>query len=321
METNQVKKTEVVYDKAPISKRLLAYFFDISIWLLTSLIVFTAVNSIVNQTSFYKTKANELTSIRAESKMYVDGQVITSYVESSEEFTSTEQKKEFLSQSIDAFYSNTRFFENTNHLSDYQSRKTKANKGDLKLFKADENNQIIENDVLPAYLLDFYKTEINDYALGYLLHDARYFDLTRFEFLKVIVEAVVVATLFFIVYFLVLPVTCFNRGRQSLGMKLARIGLVNIHALTPSFKHYFLRFLFNLFIGLYLNIISFLIPSFVTIGMMFLTKTNQGLTNYVFNDYFVDVTNQHIYLDEGERQSSKTNLENMSIENKDLLLK
>ena len=54
---------------------------------------------------------------------------------------------------------------------------------------------------------------------------------------------------------------------------------------------------------------------------MFLTKTNQGLTNYVFNDYFVDVTNQHIYLDEGERQSSKTNLENMSIENKDLLLK
>ena len=44
---NEAKKIEVVYDKAPLSKRLLSHFFDISIWLLTTLIFFTIIFRII----------------------------------------------------------------------------------------------------------------------------------------------------------------------------------------------------------------------------------------------------------------------------------
>ena len=104
-------------------------------------------------------------------------------------------------------------------------------------------------------------------------------------------------------------------------MKLSRIGLLDVHALTVKKSSFILRTLFDLLVFVYVNIVSFMIPSFISIGMMYLTKTNQSLTNYIFNDYFVDCSNQHIYLDEGERQFAKSNLEKVSIENKDFIIK
>ena len=322
METknNETKKIEVVYDKAPLSKRLLSHFFDISIWLLTSLIFFTVINMIVNNTGWYKAKENELITLRNESKLYKDNVVITTYVDSENEFTSIQEKKEFLTTCIDAFYSNPDYFKDDKHIAQYSERKLKATSDGIHLF-LEKEDQVVENEVQPALLFDFYKTEINDHALGYLLHNSKYFNLTRFDFMKVIVEVASCATLFYLVYYLVLPLTCFKRGRQTIGMKLSRIGLLDIHALTVKNSAFILRTLFNLAVFLYINIVAFLLPTFVSVGMMYLSKTNQSLTNYIFNDYFVDCSNQHIYIDEGERQSAKDKLEKVSIENKDFVIK
>ena len=323
METNpnnQPKKVEVIYDKARLSKRILAHFFDISIWLLTTLIFFTIVNSIVNVTPWSKSKANELTTLKNDTGLYVNDVVITSYVEGENEFTSTEQKKDYLKNAIDTFYANTTYFSDTKHIEQYDARRLVATKEGINLFIKDEN-QIKENDVLPAYLLEFYKTEVDDHCLGYLFNNSKYFYLTRFEFLKAVVEVVITATLFFFVYYLIFPLTFMKRGRQTLGMKVSKIALINVRALNVENSRYIGRFFFNLIVFFYINFFSFLLPSFVSIGMMFLSKTNQSLTNYVFNDYFVDISNQHIYLDEGERQFSIEKRKEVSIENKDFIIR
>ena len=322
METNsnETNKIEVVYDKAPLSKRLLSHFFDISIWLLTTLIFFTIINMIVNNSGWYKSKQNELIQLRNESKLYKDNVVISSYVDGENEFTSIVEKKQFLATCIDEFYSNSDYFKDDKHLTQYTDRKLKATADGIHLFLTNDE-QVVENEVQPALLLDFYKKEVDDHALGYLLRNSKYFNLTRFDFIKVVVEVASSATLFYLVYYLVLPLTFFKRGRQTIGMKLSRIGLLDIHALTVKNSAFILRTLFNLLVFVYINIFSFLVPTFVSVGMMYLTKTNQSLTNYVFNDYFVDCSNQHIYLDEGERQTSKDKLEKVSIENKDFVIK
>ena len=308
---NEVKKTEVVYDKAPLSKRILSHFFDISIWLLTSLIFFTVVNMAVNNTDWYKKKENQLIALKNDSKLYKDNQLVTEYIEATNDFASIQEKKDYLCNVIDEFYSNPEFFKDTEHIAKYSERKLAVVSDNVHLFVT-KDGQVVENEVQPALLFDFYKKEINDHSLGYLFNNKTYYNLTRFDFWKVIVEISSSATLFYLVYYLVLPLTLFKRGRQTIGMKLSRIALLDIHALTVKKTPFILRTLF---------ILAFLVPSFISIGMMYMTRANQSLTNYIFNDYFVDTSNQHIYLDEGERQFSKSNLEKVSIENKDFVIK
>ena len=55
--------------------------------------------------------------------------------------------------------------------------------------------------------------------------------------------------------------------------------------------------------------------------MMYLNKTNSNLTNYVFNDYAVDVSDKLIYLNSLERAESEFKLQEISLENKDFTLK
>ena len=76
-----------------------------------------------------------------------------------------------------------------------------------------------------------------------------------------------------------------------------------------------------LIIFVYLNFFAFLIPSILSISMMFLSKSSSSLVNYVFNDYMVDVTNQKIYYNALELEEAKFTLQKASIENKEFKLK
>ena len=104
-------------------------------------------------------------------------------------------------------------------------------------------------------------------------------------------------------------------------MKIENVGLVSIKAVNITVGKYIGRFVFNYFVFFILNFVGFLIPSIVSITMMFVNKTNSNLPNYVFNDYAVDVTDQRIYLNSLERAESEFKLQEISIENKDFTLK
>ena len=314
-------KIEVVYKKAKLGKRMLAYFIDFGLLIMTTLIMVSIINIPITRSSWYKSKENELTEIRNETGLYVDGINIVDYLTDNEGFPSYEEKKNELSNRIDNFYKNTTYFNDLNKIkTEYDNRKLNAKKDGVNLF-IQEDGKVVENAVSAEHLYNFYVEETQNYTFAFLMRNTNYFYLTRFSFLVTIVEFVSLFTLFFIVYFLILPLTCFKRGRQTIGMKLEKIGIISVKAVNVTTGLYIGRFVFNYFVFFILNFVGFLIPAIVSITMMYLNKTNSNLTNYVFNDYAVDVSDKLIYLNSLERAESEFKLQEISLENKDFTLK
>lgn len=314
-------KIEVVYKKAKLGKRMLAYFIDFGLLIMTTLIMVSIINIPITRSGWYKSKENELTEIRNETGLYVDGINIVDYLTDNEGFPSYEEKKNELSNRIDNFYKNTTYFNDLDKIkSEYENRKLNAKKDGVNLF-IQEDGKVVENAVSAEHLYNFYVEETQNYTFAFLMRNTNYFYLTRFSFLVTIVEFVSLFTLFFIVYFLILPLTCFKRGRQTIGMKLEKIGIISVKAVNVTTGKYIGRFVFNYFVFFILDFVGFLIPAIVSITMMYVNKTNSNLTNYVFNDYAVDVADKTIYLNALEREESEFKLQEISLENKDFTLK
>ena len=314
-------KIEVVYKKAKLGKRMLAYFIDIGLLIMSTLIMLSIINIPITSSPWYKSKEAELVQLRNDSGLYENGINIVDYSSSNTEFDSFEKKKNFLSERIDNFYKNTTYFNDLEKIkNDYETRKLEAKKDGVNLF-VKEDGEVKENAVSAESLYNFYVDETQKYTYAYLMRNANYFYLTRFSFLVTVVEFISLFTLFFVVYFLILPLTCFKRGRQTIGMKLEKIGLISVKAVNITAGKYVGRFVFNYFVFFILNFVGFLIPSIVSVTMMYVNKTNSNLPNYVFNDYAVDVTDKTIYLNALERAESEFKLQEISLENKDFTIK
>ena len=128
-------KKEVVYKKAKLGKRMLAYFIDIGLLLMSALIMLSVINIPITHSSWYKSKENELTEIRNETGLYVGGINIVDYLTDNNEYPSYEEKKNELSTRIDNFYKNTTYFNDLNKIqNDYENRKSNAKKDGVNLF-------------------------------------------------------------------------------------------------------------------------------------------------------------------------------------------
>lgn len=313
-ETSQ-NKIEVVYTKAKLSRRLFAHFFDIGILFLSVAIFLSISNTIITNTGFYNRKEQQLIQLREDSKLYVSNVDIVTYVKDSSEHPTFEDKKNELATRINDFYNNSTYFSGYDIWKEYNQRKL-----DSSLFKQ-EGELVVENSTNYEALFNFYSSEVNDHAVGFLLRNSTYLNLVRYKFWTILIQTVSLLTFFFTIYYLVLPLTVFRRGRQTIGMKLEKIGLISVWADNISIGKYIGRFFFMFLVFVPINFVSFLLPSIVSTTMTYVTKTNSSLVNYVFNDYMVDVTNQMIYLNPLERLDAENKLENLSIENKDLRLK
>ena len=320
MNQNQ-QKIEIEYTKAKLSKRFVTYVIDLGLIGTFAVILFALTNLVTKNTEAYKNLENNISEIRNESGLYIDGVDIITYTKDENNFSSYEDRKNFLSNHIDSFYVNPSFF--TNELSastikEYNTRKLNA-KGDnnIPLFVSIEG-QIKERPVAPEQLYNFYSEEISSYSYSYLFYNAQYVNLIKASFWTVTIEVVICATLMFSIVYLLFPAVIFKRGRQTPGMKMMKIGLINYHAVNVKTGVYIGQFFFILLVMFYLSFFAFLIPAIVSISMTFIGKTSPSLASYVFNNYFVDVKNQDIYLDEVERTFAQEKVNEASIENKDL---
>ena len=80
-QNQQNSKIEVVYKKAKIGKRLLAYFIDIGLFLMTTFILFSVINIPVTRSKWYTGNTNHLTQLRNASGLYEKGTVIYTYLD------------------------------------------------------------------------------------------------------------------------------------------------------------------------------------------------------------------------------------------------
>lgn len=295
MENNKTLEKE--YYTVKTHKKILASFVDLFLFIFTVVVIFSVINiGYQNLEGPYKNSVNENKSLRIESKLYDENDVlITEEIDSSTTMT-YQQKKNELSYALNYFYSSSTFFTSNEGKEIYESRKKEAIVDNQALFVLKDDIYVEIENIAPEKYYNFYKDEIENHALVYLNNNEKYVNNERKIFLILVLTILVISIIVYSIYYLILPLTVFKRGRQTLGMKLFKFSLIGVNALNVKTSKYIGRCVFNFFVMYLLNVFSFFIPSLISLGMLFFSKRKQNLTNYIFNDYFVDTTVDEIYL-------------------------
>lgn len=314
---------ELEYNKAKIYKRFFAAFIDLFCVFLMTFILFSLTNMVLPHIESYSSLVGKRNNLLDESHLYDENYlVITDVIADEKEFPTFNSKKDYLSEHIEEFYNSSLYFDDLSEIKEeYDKRRIEYRYNGIKLFDYNENNEIIELNVSPEYLTNFYIEEVNNYCLKYLFNNIDYVETTRIISLVSILNFACWLILMVTLFYLVFPLWIFKRGRLTIGKRIFSIGLIDGNALNITNSKYILRFLFILFIMFILSFFSFLLPIFVSIGMMLISKRQQDLVDYIFNNYVVDIKDSEIYLDYLEYLDKNNIDKKLSIETKDLNLK
>lgn len=313
----KIDKPTLEYDKAKIYKRLLATFIDLFIIVILTFAAFSLSNMAIKYFPFYIDIIDRKTELEVDSNLFTeDHQSIIDYTKNEEVFKTYTEKKDYLKDKINLFYTSDFVEDKTEALKEYDERKLAYKVDNISLFEY-KNNEVIERSEKPEYYYTFYQNEINDQCLKTLYNNVDYISCTQKIFLTSLVNFVIWLIVFFTIFYLLIPLVFFKRGRQTIGMKIFRIGLIDGNALNISIGKYFLRYGFLLFVMLILDFFAFLLPLIVSISMMYFTKTSQDLVDYIFNNYMVDVKNSEIYLNYLEYIDREETKKKVKLENKD----
>lgn len=314
---------ELEYNKAKIYKRFFAAFIDLFCVFLMTFVLFSLTNMVLPHIESYSSLVEKRNNLLDESHLYDENYlVITDVITDEKEFPTFNSKKDYLSEHIEEFYNSSLYFDDLSEIKEeYDKRRIEYRYNGIKLFDYNENNEIIELNVSPEYLTNFYIEEVNNYCLKYLFNNIDYVETTRIISLVSILNFACWLILMVTFFYLVFPLWIFKRGRLTIGKRIFSIGLIDGNALNITNSKYILRFLFILFIMFILSFFSFLLPIFVSIGMMLISKRQQDLVDYIFNNYVVDIKDSEIYLDYLEYLDKNNIDKKLSIETKDLNLK
>lgn len=286
------------------------------------LLITTGLFSLINMAFQASGPAKEMNSkrlqIQNESHLFIDGENINNYVDSEDlsGFTTYRQKKDFLGEQISMFYTNTYFFPDDIELENYDKRRLDYKADEETIFVLNDN-EVIEKEADPKLFYDFYKREITDNCFQLLYNNKDYASTTTFFLLAGIIEFSGCLFISFAIYEVLVPLTILKRGRQTIGKKVFKISLVSVKALNVTPGIFVLREVFCFFVYIVLGIFGFLLPEFVSLGMLLFSTRKQDLTDYVFNQYHVDSSNQDVYLNLGEYYARMGDKEKAKLENKD----
>lgn len=315
MKMNDIDTNEVIeldYHKASTKANFASNLFDGFAMLILSFLLLLLNNFIFSKTPLGIQTKNERDDIILSSYLYKKDDKnnikdVYSLVNDNEELTTDEKSKEY-DKTLTNFF--TEFVKDENIYKNYKKEAKVDN--EIRLFDDDGNRLLTNTDDDNKYF-EFYKNVIRNIAPGYLTSSKIYRDNLKKSIIQNILLFYLSLFISNTIFFYIFPLI-FYRGRKTLGMKMVNIALVDVNAMSVSFKRFTLRYLFYFFIIITLSLVSFFIPLIVSITMMFANKTGQGLTDYVFNTYKVDSSSSSIYLNKEEYLEVNFKNEDVDIE-------
>ena len=314
MTSAETKKRNVEYFSASNGKRFFSFLIDFFLVLSVAGLFAFLCNLVVNSFPAYAKQVQYRENYQKNSGFYTDDfQLITYDLENSDK--NILERAEILDEKLDRYY--TIILKNNEVLEGYLSRKDSSI-----LFKYNAETKKYEyNTTNYSAIYEFFKSELYDRTLGFFMTDEAYHHATQIIFAFILVDIFVGLLISSSIFLLLLPLTFFKRGRQTLGQKLNKIALINGDALNVKDGKFVGRFFFIFFIEIILGIATVFIPVFVSVGMALISKNRQNLHNYVFGTYLVDVSNQVVYLNYEDYIDHKTVAEKAKLENKEFEIK
>jgi uncharacterized RDD family membrane protein YckC len=310
--------TEVMYQKAPFSKRILAATLDFIILFVVASLLAWGGNAILGNLGFFKDASNTYDDLQVASSLFVknDGKItkIDKYYASE----AVADQNRYYEPALDSFYSNTLFFESAEagkKIYDAQKVGSSAivDASGAAYFVVDAGGHPIKRvGLTDAEYNAFLVSALDNHAYSYLQNNNDYLASSKTMLWSYVVGAVIVLNISLVLVCLVVPL-CFSRGKRTFGKAIMKLGVLDVHALSPSWQHYLLRFIFMLFVEVDLSLVSFGIPLFVSFSMLVFSKIGQPLHDYVCNTYVVDASSQSIYKTQEEYEEAKKHIDSINI--------
>lgn len=157
--------------------------------------------------------------------------------------------------------------------------------------------------LVPRYdetvMYGFYVDCIETVAVPYISTLEAYIDASRIVFWSMLGAVLLSLFISLCVVFLIPPMF-FKRGRQTLGLRLMKIGILTSDAVPPSWKRTLARGLILVLVEFMLSLFSFFIPFLVSFTMAMVRKDKQAFHDYMTGTYLVDVSETPVYLSKQE---------------------
>lgn len=307
---------ELVYDKAPLYKRWFGAFIDIFIMAALALILYGIAAVITNQVGAYRNVLETRERVQEESGLYLkDGTLITTSLEESD--STIQEKKDELQGIVEGFYGS--FLQDDVMAEAYEQRKASAcDNLDVPYF-TQVDGHYVEGTFPPDVYYDFYKSEIENFAIPALSLVPDYNWATRIVTVTSVVELFLAFAIGYTFSFLLMPLFI-RRGRRTVGMFIFKISLIGDDALNVTGKRLVARELLSFFILFCLSCFTFGIPILVSLTMMHLSRNSQSFLDYMTGTYVVDSSKQDVYLDYSEYEARCAGRKEASLENKGMRL-
>ncbi len=178
-------------------------------------------------------------------------------------------------------------------------------------FLLDANNVPQKNPSFTEEKMNEFYLTAYDRAVSYIQNNETY--LRARNVLTIYINLVLIPLsifLSFAIFEFLIPLTIGKRGKQTLGMKMMKISLLSANGLSCGAKRYLARQTIQLFLIVYLSMVSFGIPLIVSFSMMIFRKDGQCLHDYLAGTYMVDSSEQSVYQSYEEMKKLKEKAEN-----------
>ena len=305
MEENET--IELTYQQPKLSRIFSSHLFDFFSTLAFSLLLFSLFVLVLHKIPVYSDSLTNQEEIQHSSRLYVrEDHTVSLLVDflDRDDTLSTKEKSLKLSSSLSYFFDE--FLKENSKVDDpdvkYTSllKETKDDSG-RDLFD-DDRDAIYSNDDENENYYKAYSTIFRRYAIGYLSYVNGYSELSKVRVLSTLVTFVLSLSASYLLFFLLFPCV-FHKGRKTLGMKMSRIGYVALTGYNPTKGRYALYLLLEWLFVFLASFVTFGIPLFISVGMMFISKNHQTLMEYVSGMIPIDDENSRIYDNEIDYQN------------------
>ncbi len=301
-------KTEIRYKKCSDIKRVFAFLIDFFLVILSSILVFGIALAIYYATPSYKESIEARKTLEDESALFINGVQLNDYYSSSD-LTYEEQVKDYDSR-LSRFYNLDLY---KSELENFNKRKLSAIYNSNYLFIEEDGNIIFNTSDIPitAYL-DFFEDEYNNNTIYVFRNEETYKNLTFTIGVTILILIIISFNFMSLVFYFFIPL--FNyRYRQTLGMKIFKLGIISHSNYSLTNKEFCFRFLFFFIVEYLLGFLSFFIISLVSFSFMLLGKKKEPFHDLLLDSKMIDVSTSKIYRDQFEllseikKQATATN--------------
>jgi uncharacterized RDD family membrane protein YckC len=316
---------EVTYERAPYSRRIFAFLFDLVVVFILGSLIAWGFYSALPSLPFYQAASASYDSLQLSSGLYIKNGESIAKIDKFYADTDKAESNRYYEDALTSFYQNTTFFSDPEagaalyHDQKVGQKAIVDSNGETYWTVNASGNVVVKDGVSDDSLNAFYVTALDDYAYSYLTNNADYVSASRTLTWSGLISIPVALNVTMLFVCLLVPL-CFSRGKQTFGKAVFHLAVLNVHACSVSWGHYLARFLFLLLVEVDLSLVSFGIPLIVSFSMFVFSKSGQSLHDYVCNTYVVDISAQSVYKNQAEYEDAMAKINAIDLRKKDEIL-